>query len=165
MPTNYRSGLLAFAWLLLPTSSVLASSPTFGLGLGLGEYMNLPGPPLHAGVYASMGLWAAFELKKVTLIPQVAIEVAPETNQWGFIPTLTADFPVHKRLGLDVVAMMMHNQTDSDWAHAEVLLGGGPGISVFLGAWTLSPNALFLYNFMSGGLAFFPGVGLSRTIQ
>lgn len=64
LATNYPSGLLALAWLLLPAPPVLASSPTYGLGLGLGEYMNLPGPPLHAGVYASMGIWADFELKR-----------------------------------------------------------------------------------------------------
>ena len=157
------AGALACAALLPP--SALAAAPTYGLALGAGEYMNLPGPPVHAGTYASLGLWAAFDLKRVTLIPQVAVEAAPETGQWGFMPMFTADFPVHKRLGLDITAMLMHNQTGGDWSRAEVLLGGGPGVSVFLGPWTVSPNALFLYNFMAGGWAFFPGVGLSRAFQ
>lgn len=157
--------LWALIGLLLSPTPAAATLPTTGAAIGVGEYMNLPGPPLHAGVYVSMGVWAAFELRRVTLIPQLAIEVAPESRQWGFIPTLTADFPVHKRLGLDLVAMLMHNQTDSDWDHAEVLFGGGPGVSVFLGPWTVSPNALFLYNFMSGSWACFPGIGLSRTFQ
>lgn len=141
------------------------AKPVLGAAFGVGEYMNLPGPPVHAGVYASLGLWASFDLGKLTLTPQVAVEVAPENRQWGFIPSLTADFLVHRRLGLDLVVMLMHNQTDSDWAHAEVLLGGGPGLSVYLGPWTLQPNVLALYNLMTGGAALFPGVGLARTLD
>lgn len=151
----------ALAALAAPASA----KPVLGANVGVGEYMNLPGPPVHAGVYVSLGLWAAFDLGKFTLTPQLAVEVAPETRQWGFIPTLTADVPVHKRVGIDLVAMLMHNQTGSDWAHAEVLLGGGPGLSIFLGPWTIQPNALVLYNFMTNSAALFPGVGLSRVMD
>lgn len=148
----------------LATTSALAT-PSIGTMVGAGEYMNLPGPPVHAGAYVSSGIWAAFDLGRVVLIPQVAVEVAPETRQWGFIPTLTADFPIHRRVGIDITAMLMHNQADLEWSQAEVLLGGGPGVSVYLGSWMVSPNALFLYNFMTGSAAFFPGVGISRTFQ
>lgn len=155
--------ILTLGILLLPATS--AAKPVLGAAVGVGEYMNLPGPPVHAGVYASVGLWASFDLGRFTLTPQLAIEVAPETRQWGFLPTLTADFPVHKRVGIDLVAMLMHNQTDSDWAHAELLLGWGPGLSVYLGPWTLQPNVVALYNFMTGGAALFPGMGLARTLD
>ncbi len=154
---------LTLGILLLPATS--AAKPVLGAAIGVGEYMNLPGPPVHAGVYASGGLWAAFDIRKVTITPQLAVEVAPETRQWGFIPTLTADFPVHARVGIDLIAMLMHNQTDSDWDHAELLLGGGPGLSIYLGSWTLQPNVIVLYNFMTSGAALFPGMGLARTLD
>jgi len=88
-----------------------------------------PGPE-HAGVYASWGLWVSFDLKRANLILQPGIEVAPETRRWGFIPTITADFPVHKRLGIDVTAMLMHDQyavrprsSGEDVAHVPLTLG------------------------------------------
>jgi hypothetical protein len=156
-------GILAM--LSTSTPAPVSAKPVLGAAVGVGEYMNLPGPPVHAGVYVSLGLWASFDLGKFTLTPQLAVEVAPETRQWGFIPTLTADFPVHKRFGLDLILMGMHNQTDSDWSNAEVLLGGGPGLSIYLGRWTVQPNVLALYNFMTSGAALFPGVGLARTLD
>lgn len=153
----------ALVALLLGTTA--SAAPVPGASVSVGEYMNLPGPPVHAGVYVSVGLWATWDLGKLTLTPQLAVEVAPETRQWGFLPTLTADFPVHRRLGIDLIAMLMHNQTDSDWKNAEILLGGGPGLSVFLGAWTLQPNVVVLYDFMTGGAALFPCFGVSRTLD
>lgn len=162
-----RAAVLTFLAAMLGGSTpTFAKVPVFGASGGLGEYLNVPGPPVHAGVYASLGLYMSIDLGRATLTFQAAAEVAPEFQQWGFIPTITLDIPVHKRFGIDAAAMLMHNQTNGDWQRAEVLVGGGPGVSLYLpDNWMLSPNAMVLYNIMTGGVALFPGIGVSKNFD
>src|ERR1700690_761845 len=113
--------VLLLVAVLLVSPWARAVPTTYGMNIDVGEYASLPGP-VHSGVYASWGVWAALDLKRVNLIPQLAVEAAPETGRWGFIPTFTAGFPVHKRIGIDATAMLMHDQHAGDWKQAEILL-------------------------------------------
>ena len=136
----HRSIDLGLAVLALTAQVCHGKMPTFGASVGLGEYAVLGQPTAaHAGLYPCWGLYASFRVhERLSIVPPIAVEGAPETGQWGFIPSLTLDVPVHNRVGVDAIVMLMHNQTGNDWARAEVLLGLGPGISVYLGDWSIA---------------------------
>ena len=143
------------------------AAPTFGFQLGLGEYATL-NPVAHGGVYPSVAVYAQIPVAngKVNLIPALGVEynVDADGKQWGFVPSFTVDVPVHKKVGVGAMLMLMHNQNGGNWCSAEFLLGFGPELSVYVNdSWTVGVNAMVFRSLNMGNWALFPGVSASRS--
>ena len=82
----HQSIILGFAALALTAQVCYGKMSTFGMSIGLGEYAVLGQPTAtHAGLYPCWGLYASFRVhERLSVVPQIAVEVAPETGQWGF---------------------------------------------------------------------------------
>jgi hypothetical protein len=134
-----------------------------GLNAGTVEVVGLPDGN-HLGFYPYVGVSLTKAWKRVALIPSLAVELAPENRHWGFVGALTVDFPVAKHLGLDVDAVLLHDQPGVDFRAAELLVGAGGGCSIFLGRWTLSLYVNAFYDLVVPGWAIVPGVNLAFTL-
>lgn len=155
--------IVLFLFVLLAALPVSAKT-SYGGMVGVGEYVGL-NPPEHQGVFPCWGLYASIDVRgKVNLIPALSVEAAPENGHWGLFATFTADVPVHKYVGLDATAMLLHDQKGGDWGGAEFLAGAGPGVTVYLGDWSVGANAIFLRSLNRSSWVFFPGVGISHSI-
>lgn len=107
----------------------------------------------HLGIYGTVDiayLWAISE--RFALLPAWGLAFAPDTNAWGCMFKLTAEFHLNDYVGLDLVAAVMHDQPGLQWSHAEMFAGVGPGVSVFLrgGRLILTAFVLFMHNVSHG---------------
>ena len=99
----------------------------------------------------------SLKLMGVTLIPSLSVEVAPENWHWGLVAILTADLALTEKLGLDFDVALIHDQPGFKGLEAVFYIGGGTGVSFFLGKWTLSPFVNFFTAFGAGGFSIVPG--------
>lgn len=150
------------AFVLVGLVAAEARAYDFAVDAGAVEVIVLPGRS-HYGLYPYLGVSLAFPLPRVTLIPALSVEAAPESGRWGFVASLVADFAVHARLGLDVDVVVLHDQPRGDFAAAEFLVGAGGGLSIFLGRWTVSPYVNAFRDLSVAGWALVPGVNLAAT--
>jgi hypothetical protein len=140
-----------------------ARAADVAVNAGALEVVVLPGP-VHGGLYPYLGLSAAFPLKGVTLIPSLSVEVAPENWHWGLVAILTADFALSEKLGLDVNVALIHDQPGFRWLESVFYVGGGAGVSFFLGKWTVSPFVNVFATFGASGASVVPGVNVAYTL-
>jgi hypothetical protein len=148
--------VVALAMLL----SSSAHAYDFAINVGAVEVVTIP-ERAHFGLYPYLGLSLAFALPRVTLIPELAVEAAPESGRWGLVASLVADFAVHRRLGLDVGVVILHDQPGGDVHAAEFLVGAGVGFSIFAGHWTASPYVNAFRDLSVPGWALVPGINLA----
>ena len=151
----------------LATLILLAGPPAraaeVALNAGAIEVLALPGPS-HAGLYPYIGVSLVVPTEKVTLIPGLAFELAPESGRLGLVASLVADWALSDRLGFDLNAALIHDQPGLDFRASEFFIGAGPGVSAFFGKWTAS-----LYVNVFRGLnvdvwSVVPGVNIARTL-
>lgn len=107
----------------------------------------------HLGVYGAIEagyLWAISP--RFALVPSIGIAFAPDTHAWGGITKLTAEWHISDYVGLDLIASVMHDQPGLHWSHAELFVGLGPGVSIFLahGKLIVSASVLFMHNVANG---------------
>lgn len=150
------------AALLVALAAAPARAADFAVDTGFVEVVAIPSRQ-HVGLYPYLGVSLVFPFRRLALVPGLSVEAAPESGRWGFVGSLVADFPVHPRLGLDVDLTVIHDQSGSDFAHADVLLGGGAGFSVFLGRWTVSPYVNVFGDLAGAGWALVPGLNLAAS--
>jgi hypothetical protein len=155
-----RTRLAALVLVLL--GSVPASAADLAVNAGVLEVVTLP-EPAHGGFYPSVGVSLVFPLGPVTLIPSLALEWAFELGRGGLVLGFTADFPLGPRLGFDLNVTLLHDQPGLDIARSAFFLGAGPGLSIFLGAWTISPFVSAFAGLSAGGWSLAPGVNVAWT--
>ncbi|MDB4970162.1 MAG: hypothetical protein JWN44_5851 [Myxococcales bacterium] len=139
-----------------------AEAYDFAVNAGAVEVITVPARQ-HAGFYPYLGFSLVFPTRKMTLIPGLSVEAAPESGRWGFVWSLVADFAVHDRVGLDVDVVLIHDQPGADVGAAEFLLGAGVGFSVFWGKWTISPYVNVFRDLSVDGWALVPGLNFAAT--
>ncbi|MDP2933613.1 MAG: hypothetical protein Q8N81_05810, partial [bacterium] len=118
----------------------------------------------HYGMYPYAGPSVAIPFEHLVLIPGLAVEGSPEFNRWGFVGTFTVDFPMNRFVGIDLTTAVVHDQSGTNFAEAVYFAGGGGGISVFLGKWTVSPSVLVLRGVNIPGKSIVPGVNIGYTL-
>lgn len=134
------------------------------LNVGALEAMGTDGT--HYGVYPNAGVGTAVAVaEKTTLVPAAGIEWSPEFGRWGFWAALTLDYALGESVGLDFGIGGAHDQSGLDWGDALFFAGGGPGFSVFLGDWTVSPFVNLWANLADGSLAVIPGANVAYTLR
>lgn len=133
------------------------------LNAGTAEVVGVPNGD-HFGVYPYVGPSLAIPTEHVVLIPGVAVEYSPEFDRWGLVGTLVADFSIHDRVGIDLTAAIVHDQSGAVFDEAVFFGGGGGGVSVFLGKWTISPYALVLRGVNVPGTSITPGINVGYAL-
>ncbi len=147
---------------LVLSSSLPSSAADVALNVGVLEVVTLP-PPAHGGFYPSLGVSVAFPLGPVTLIPSLALEWSFDQGRGGLVLGAVVDFPLSEHLGFDVNLSLTHDQPGLHFAESALFLGAGPGVSIFLGKWTISPYVGFFASLLSPGLSIGPGVNVAWT--
>jgi hypothetical protein len=143
--------------------STQAHAADVALNAGALEVVALPGP-VHGGFYPYLGMSLAIPVQGVTLIPSLSIEFAPENSHWGLVGILTADIALTEKLGLDFDVALIHDQPGFKNLEAVLYVGGGAGVSFFIGKWTLSPYVNVFTAFGAGGFSIVPGFNAAFTL-
>jgi hypothetical protein len=152
-----RNWLIA-ATLLLP-SVASASDPS--LNVGMVDVVATGGENIGAYPYVAVSLVVPKD--RVTLIPTIGVEWSPELGAWGIAGGLVVDVPVAKRVGVDVIATLIHDQPGASFANAAFYGGLGGGVSVFCDEWTLSPSISLLRGLNVNSWTLAPALNVSRA--
>ncbi len=126
--------------------------------LGAIEVVGVP-DGTHLGVYPYLG--ASYVIPAgddVALIPGLSIEWSPDQSRWGFVATGTADLALSPRFGIDLNVGLIHDQSGTAFGDADFFLGIGPGMSIFLGRYTVSPYVSVFKGLNVSGWSLVPGV-------
>ncbi|GEM_PF-4238123 len=127
-----RSLALALAFAILGIAVPASAETTYGLTGGIIEVRNAPSPS-HAATYVNGGGFAVVPVGPVSLIPGLAIEYSTDIGSWGVVASGVCDISLGKLpFGLDVVALLLHDQLGSDFANAALYLGVGGGGTWFV---------------------------------
>jgi hypothetical protein len=146
----------------LAGSVALAADPS--VSVGASENVGLDDGE-HYGFYPAVMGALAFEAGPVVLVPAVGVEGCAELGAWGFIGSFAVDVPVHDHVGIDVAAMVVHDQEGDAWDEATVSIGGGLGASVFLDQWSISPMVAVFGVPGEPGLILSPSLTVSYTFD
>jgi hypothetical protein len=146
----------------VPAPSVHADG--WSLGAGAFEVLSLPSPSPE-GFYLSLGAARVMPRGPVVLVPAVAVELSPDTGRWGPVVSLGIDVPVGARVGLDLGLALFTDQPGGAFREALLVAACAPGVSFYLGAWTLSPQVSFLRVLNQPLWAFSPGLVVSRALS
>ncbi len=117
----------------------------------------------HLGVYPYVGGSYVIPGDDVTWIPALSIEWSPDQSRWGFVATGTADIALSPRLGFDINVALIHDQSGTAFGDALFFLGAGPGVSIFLGRYTVSPYVSVFKALNDSGWSVVPGVNAAMS--
>ena len=131
--------------------------------LGVIEVVGEPGTE-HLGVYPYVGASYVIPGKDVTLIPGLSIEWSPDQSRWGFVASGTADIALTPRVGFDINVSVIHDQSGAEFGDAIFLVGGGPGLSIVAGRYTVSPYVSVFKGINASGWAIVPGVNAAMSL-
>jgi hypothetical protein len=153
-----RGALLAMVLTVAPA----AHAVEFGISVGALEVILLP--LAHGGFYPYIGGSIGVPLvDKLTFIASLSIEYSFDQGRGGFVAVTTLDYALGERVGLDLNVAFIHDQPGLQFSQAQFFLGAGPGVSIFLGKFTLSPFLNFFGGLTVPGASIVPGLNLSRT--
>ena len=150
----------------LVVAVALAASPAsavdFGVGVGVLEIILVP--PAHGGFYVYAGGSVAVPFaNQFAFIGSVSYEFSPDQLHSGFVVVATLDWAVTKRVGLDLNVAFIQDMPGVNFTKSELYLGAGPGVSIFIDKWTLSPFVNFFGGLITPGASIVPGLNVSRT--
>jgi hypothetical protein len=132
------------------------------LAVGVGIVEAVAPTPEHLGVYSCVAVSLVVPAARVTFVPTIGVEWSPELGAWGFSSGLVMDVPVAKWLGVDVIASLVHDQAGAAWSEATFYAGIGAGVSMFHGAWALSPSLSAFHGINVNSWTLAPGLSVSR---
>lgn len=133
----------------------------WGAMAGYTRYLNAD-DGVNLGDYGSFGAYRSSTVGPLTISPAIMAEYAPKTKFWGIMAGANADYPVGKRCGLDFMVWVWNDLVGTDFENAAYYAGGGPGLSIFLGQWTIQPYLNFYRGFHGGvPVVVAPGIGVS----
>lgn len=150
--------VLALAVVATPAGAV-----DFGLSFGALEVVLLP--PAHGGFYPYVGASVAVPFaERFAFIGSVSYEFSFDQLRGGFVVVATLDWAVTQRVGVDLNVAFIQDMPGVDFSKSELYLGAGPGVSFFLGKWTVSPFVNFFGGLVTPGASIVPGVNVTRTL-
>ncbi|MEK7159825.1 MAG: hypothetical protein AAB766_04990 [Patescibacteria group bacterium] len=135
---------------------------SYGANIGAIEVINLP-DEAHLGLYPYIAGSIIVPAGSTSLVTTLGVEWSPEFKRWGFVPSFMVDVPVASWLGLDVMTSFVHDQEGSDWNSALFFLGFGPGATVYLGHWSVSPSFVTYRGLNVQAWTFVPGLNVGYT--
>ncbi len=148
---------------MLALASPTAVAADVALNAGVLEVAGLPGPT-HLGLYPNVAVSLAVPAGPLTVIPSLGVEWAPELGRGGLVATVTADWALNSRVGLDLQLALIHDMPGLDFGRSELFGGGGVGCSLFFGRLAVSPFVALFVGLGSGGLSLVPGLNLAWTL-
>lgn len=129
---------LALTLATIGAMSTAHAETTYGATIGVIEVRNAPDPS-HAATYINGGGFAVMPVGPVSLIPGLALEYSTDIGSWGAVASGVCDIPLGTSpFGLDVVALLLHDQLGDDFANAALYLGVGGG-----GTWFIDEKTTF----------------------
>lgn len=143
---------------MVAPSAARAADPA--VNVGVIEVVGFPGAE-HLGVYPYAAFSLTFPLGVVNLIPALGLEASPDVRRWGLAGTLTADFPLTPRLGVDAIAGVLHDQDGLSFKDALFLAGVGGGVSISAGSLVVSPSLMVFKALNATGWSLVPGINLA----
>ena len=139
-----------------------ARAVDFAINVGALEVVLLP--PAHGGFYPYLGVSLAVPLgHDVTFIGSLSYEWSFDQQRGGLVVVATLDFLVHEHFGIDLNFAFIHDMPGLRFAEADFFLGAGPGFSVLLGKWTISPFLNLFGGLKTDSASLVPGLNVSRT--
>lgn len=145
-------------------STKISFAQNFAGNIGVLETVGIP-DGTHLGVYLFSTASLVIPVNdKVSLIPNLGAEWAPEFDRWGFIGILVADYTISQRVGLDLNLIFVHDQFKGKWNEALYFFGFGPGFSIFLDKWTISPSVNFYRGLNVSGWCVDPTINISYVL-
>jgi hypothetical protein len=87
-----------------------------------------------------------------------------EEGRGGLVAAGTLDFPLSKRVGVDLNLTLIHDMPGVRLADSLFYLGLGPGASIFLGRWAISPYVGFFTGLSAPGWSLVPGLNVACTL-
>ncbi len=151
----------------LVLSVVLLAAPAaravdFGLNVGALEVVLLP--PAHGGFYPYVGAFVAVPVVgALTFLASLSIEWSFDQQHGGLVLVLTADYQLTSFFGVDLNVALIHDQPGVRFAESQFFLGAGPGVTFFIGKWTLSPFVNFFGGLSTPGASIVPGLNVARS--
>ena len=148
----------------LADEAMLSDAPapqkiSYAANVGAIEVMNLP-DETHLGVYPYIAGSIIVPAGSTSLIASFGVEWSPEFSHWGFVPSVMVDVPVSGHLGLDWMISFVHDQEAGDFNSALYFLGSGPGVTVYLGHWSVSPSFVTYRGLNVQAWTFVPGLNI-----
>ncbi|MEW6429953.1 MAG: hypothetical protein AB1730_00485 [Myxococcota bacterium] len=139
-----------------------AHAVDFGLQVGALEVVLLP--PAHGGVYPYLGGFVAAPLGDgFSFVGSVSFEWSFDQGRGGLVVVTTLDWAPNERVGFDLNVALIQDMPGVRFAESLFLLGAGPGVTVFLGKWAVSPFVNFFGTLNGAGASIVPGVNVGRT--
>jgi hypothetical protein len=129
---------------------------------GASEAVALP-HTAHLGVYPYAAVSIVFPYTHLSVTPGLGLEYSPDTGHWGFMGSLTVEVPITPRLGGDVIVAVAHDQAGSQWRDAQLLVGGGLGVSIATKQFVTSPSICIYTTVGSIAWSLVPGISVSRV--
>lgn len=142
--------------------SVPARAVDFAINAGALEVVLIPAA--HGGFYPYLGVSLAVPMgHDITFIGSVSYEWSFDQQRGGFVVVATLDFLVNEHLGIDLNLAFIHDQPGLRFAEADFFLGAGPGFSVLLGKWAISPFLNLFGGLRTDSASLVPGINVSRS--
>ena len=139
-----------------------ARAADFAINAGALEVVLLP--PAHGGFYPYLGVSLAVPMgHDVTFIGSVSYEWSFDQQRGGLVVVATLDFLVNEHLGIDLNLAFIHDQPGLRFAEADFFLGAGPGFSLLVGKWAISPFLNLFGGLRTDSASLVPGINVSRT--
>jgi hypothetical protein len=153
--------LLVAAALGIPESAHALGS---AVSVGASEVVDLPaGGP--GALYPYGALSAFLEIGRWSLGPSIGGEIAPEIGRWGLFWSFWTELSIVDWMGLEVEALLVHDQPGARFARAELWAGAGAGLSFAYGNWSVGPQVDVLRDVASPASAAAVGLELCRSFE
>ena len=144
----------------LTASSVWAGD--LAVTAGAGEAVAVP-HTAHLGVYPYAAVSLVLTYDHVSVTPGLGLEYSPDTQHWGFVGTVTVDVPITPTVGGDIIAAVAHDQPGTQWHDAQLLVGGGLGLSIASKQFVTSPSICIYTTVGSIAWSLVPGIAISHV--
>lgn len=150
---------LALATFLLAAP---AHAVDFGVQVGALEVVLLP--PAHGGFYPYVGGFVAVPLGKgFSFVGSLSVEWSFDQGHGGLVVVTTLDWALNERVGFDLNVALIQDMPGVRVAESLFFLGAGPGVTVFIGKWAVSPFVNFFGTLNGPGASIVPGLNVGRS--
>lgn len=135
---------------------------SYGANVGAIEVLNLP-DEAHLGLYPYVAGSVIVPVGSTSLIASLGVEWSPEFDRWGFFGSFMVDIPITSWIGIDSMVAFIHDQPGSRWGESLYLVGLGPGATIYLNKWTISPSFVTFRCLNVEVWSYVPGLNIGYT--
>ena len=140
----------------------VARAEDVAVAAGVAEVLTEPGHE-HVGVYPYAAVGVVFPAGPWFVIPSLGVEYSPEVGRWGLFGAVTLDVPVSRRVGVDFIGTLSHDQPGAHWDEAELAVGAGLGLSIATQYAVLAPSLCVYRAVAKNEWSLVPGLNAARA--